>query len=1037
MCLSDVGLSGTVSGSIQRTLSDCELNVKDVLPYDPAELARTLFEQAEDALFIFDVQSQRILDANPAAQLRTGQALAQLLVRPIASVLRAERLNEQPALDNGVREGSLLEALDALLLPGRENPIPVQVTITRLRPNVSLLTARDLRVAGRQDAPMRESERQFHGLAEIANELFWRLDPQGIWTHVNGPALRAMSGYEPEEVLGQHFAKFIAPEERERAVQAFQDGVQGKVMFDFQTTGCHKNGSRTHLSINARAIFDEAGELQAVIGTTTDITRWKAAETALFESQQRFELFMNRIPMLGFMKDGDGRMIYLNRAFADKFEKPAEFFLGKLDHELWPAEIAARLRAVDLRVISGAVPREMREQVPTPDGLLREWWVVKFPFRDAQGRTLLGGIAVDLTERQQLEEALRRSEERYRQLWQRNLAGGFRAALDGRILDCNDSFARLYGFQSRADMLTRSTTELYFDLAVRREFLTRVRERQIVTNYEMQMRRADGTPIWILENVSLVQEKGEEILEGTIIDISERKRAEEALRLSESNYRTLINNLDQGIFLKDRELRYVTVNAVFCKAVGKHETELRGKTIAEVFPPHPLVEKSAGIERQVIEYDRPVETEDHVRIRGEPRVIRIHRTPVKDAAGTVVGVLGICWDVTDQRELETQLRHVQKMDAIGQLAGGIAHDFNNLLTIMLGNLSFILSGELDQRATIEQVRNVEKAALRAADLTHTVLGLSHRGALATVPCNMNESIDEVVRLTRSTLPNSIRLEVRAEANLGFVQADPTHLSQVLTNLTLNARDAMPRGGVILFQTSHFTPSADYLASHLEARPGNFVRLCVTDTGEGIPDELRQRIFEPFFTTKEKGKGTGLGLATVFSIVKQHRGWIVCESALGQGTSFDIFLPRCPGTVAPSTPVPAAALPNGVRETILLVDDESMIRQLTRTILIKAGYDVLMAEDGAQGLEVYQAHRGRIALVILDAVMPRLSGRDMLRELVRIAPDVSILFSSGFSTEQLALNEFPQVRGLLPKPYRAEQLVQKVAEVLGQQMIGTH
>src|SRR5262249_47855551 len=261
-------------------------------------------------------------------------------------------------------------------------------------------------------------------------------------------------------------------------------------------------------------------------------------------------------------------------------------------------------------------------------------------------------------------------------------------------------------------------------------------------------------------------------------DITDRKRMEEALRASEANYRTLIDNLDQAIFLKDRDLRYVTVNPVFCAGVRQTEDQLRGKTIHEAFPANPVAEKSRLVERMVIEEGKPIETEEVMQAEGKARNMRVHRTPVRAADGAIVGVLGICWDVTNQRALETQLRHVQKMDAVGQLAGGIAHDFNNLLTIMLGNLSYILSNGHDLRTTLELVRNAEQAGLRAAQLTQTLLGFSRRAAIATTPCNLNDAIDEVVRLTRPTLPPNIELKILAEADLWPVEADATQLNQV-------------------------------------------------------------------------------------------------------------------------------------------------------------------------------------------------------------------------------------------------------------------
>lgn len=870
-------------------------------PCNAGDLAAALFTEANDALFLFEPSSGRILDANPAALRLTGLSRAELLARPIASLFSAD----PGVCADTAGDGNASASAGLLFAPGENRSIPVEWSVRRL-------------AAGPQ--------------------------PLGLLT-------------------------------------------------------------------------------------VRDATPWRETEAALRESRHRFDAFMNNLPLLAFAKDADGRMTYVNRAFTAKFAMPAQHFLGKLDDELFPAEVARRLRETDLEVIAAGQPCELREQVPTPDGITREWWCAKFPFHDSQGRVFIGGIALDLTERLEIENALRRSEERYRQLWQRNLAGIVRGTTQGRILDCNDSFARLFGYESRSDMLARSTQELYFDLGVRAEFLARLRANQFLANYEMRMRRADGVPVWVLGNVALINEGSEEIIEGTLIDISERKRVEEALKASETNYRTLIGNLDQGIFLKDRDLRYVTVNAVFCAAAGRSEDELRGKTIREAFPANAVAERSTEIEQRVLREGRAIETEEVMAIEDKPRNIRVYRTPVKDAAGNVAGVLGICWDVTAQRAQETQLRHVHKMDAIGQLAGGIAHDFNNLLTIMLGNLSYILTGNHDLRTTLELVKNVEKAGLRAAELTQTLVGFSRGKALATAPCNLNEAIDEVVRLTRSTLPAAIELEVRAEPRLWPVEADASQLNQVLTNLTLNARDAMPKGGRILYQTSHFVPDAEYLAAHVEARAGEFVRLRVRDSGPGVPPELRQRIFEPFFTTKGSGKGSGLGLAIVFSIVKQHRGWIVCENAPGGGASFDIFLPRS-RTQSPRLDL---ARPAAHRQaTILLVDDENMIRQLSTTILAQAGYEVLVAEDGAAGVELFEAHHNKIALVILDAVMPRMSGRDALRHLAARFPHMNVLFSSGYSTEVMSLSEFPQVRGFLPKPYRSEQLLDAVATILGHQ-----
>jgi PAS domain S-box-containing protein len=1005
----------------------------NALPCDPAELARTLFEESPDALFLFDMASERIVALNAAAARLAGADSAQLLQQPIRGLFRAEVPDDELYLQYAcrAREGFLLRD------HRKGTWVPVALSISHLNDSAGpfgLLQARDLRRQRDARQERRQVEAELGRMLASVSDCVWSAesDGQGGWRiRYCSPVIETITGRPIFYFAGrlERWLDIIHPEDLPRYWRQAEVIMERAEPCVLEYRIVLPDGGVRWLrdSLKPRRLDDGRLRIDAVF---SDITGAKEAEGALEESRRRFEAFMNAVPVVGFMKDADGRMIYVNQEFVTRFARPAEHFLGKLNEELWPADVARRLREADLAVMAGAQPAEMCEFVPTPDGVMREWWVAKFPLRDSQGRVFLGGIGLDLTDRRHIEKALQRSESRYRELWQRNLAGIVRASLDGRILDCNDSFIRMFGFSSREEMLTRSTRDLYFDPGIREEFIARLRAQQLLTNYELQMRRADGAPIWVLETVRLLVEDGADILEGTLIDISDRKRAEEALRASETNYRTLIDHLDQAIFLKDRELRYIVANPVFCAGVGVSEDELRGKTIGELFPDLALAEKSRAIERRVLEEGRAIETEDEFKVIGKPRSLRISRTPVKDPSGAVVGVLGICWDVTEQRKLEAQLRHVQKMDAIGQLAGGIAHDFNNLLTIMLGNLSYVLTHNHDQQVNIELLKNAEKAGLRAAELTQTLLGFSHRAALATVSFDLNEGVEEVVRLTRSTLPAGIQVEVHAQPHLWLVQADPGHINQVLTNLTLNARDAMPEGGKIVFETSHFVPDAEYLSAHVEASPGEFVRLRVRDTGPGVPAELRQRIFEPFFTTKEKGKGTGLGLAIAFSIIKQHRGWIVCDSEPSHGTTFDLFLPRCQAASTVSEKV-AAPLEPVRRNMILLVDDEPMIRQLTKTILTKAGFPVLLAENGAIALDVLQAQGQQVALVILDAVMPRLSGRDTLRELLRVAPGVRVIFSSGYSTEQMGVHEFPQVRGFLPKPYRAEQLIAKVSEILSE------
>jgi two-component system cell cycle sensor histidine kinase/response regulator CckA len=402
-------------------------------------------------------------------------------------------------------------------------------------------------------------------------------------------------------------------------------------------------------------------------------------------------------------------------------------------------------------------------------------------------------------------------------------------------------------------------------------------------------------------------------------------------------------------------------------------------------------------------------------------------------------------DVTEKLQLEEQLRQSQKMEVIGQMAGGVAHDFNNLLTGILGNLSLAQLSENDPNRPL--LAAAEQAAIRAADLTGKLLGYARRNQLVFAPVDPADAFGEVVGLLKRTLDPRIRLVVKVVPGCGSVQADPTLLTQALMNLCLNGRDAMPEGGsLILSAESVQVTAADASRYPGEATPGEYVRLSITDTGQGMTEEVRARIFEPFFTTKEIGKGTGLGLPMVQGIVKQHRGWITCISTPGAGTRLDMYLPPADlATTARSvhrSVLPAAAPPAprmadsepdlaldaaDTRPTVLLVDDEEMIRDIGRAVLDRAGYRVLTADDGVEAVDVFARERERVSLVILDVTMPRMSGRDAFRHLVELNPKARVLFSTGYSGGDLA--ELDGSVGLLGKPYRPHELVAAVQAAL--------
>jgi CheY-like chemotaxis protein len=388
--------------------------------------------------------------------------------------------------------------------------------------------------------------------------------------------------------------------------------------------------------------------------------------------------------------------------------------------------------------------------------------------------------------------------------------------------------------------------------------------------------------------------------------------------------------------------------------------------------------------------------------------------------------------------LEGQLRQVQKMEAVGRLAGGVAHDFNNLLTAVLGNAA-LLQQRLERGGPDQELLGaIERAAWRAAELTRQLLGFSRQTMLWLRPLPLSESAREVVTILERTIDPRVRVEVRTAPDLGLVQADAGQMTQVLMNLCLNACDAMPEGGTLALETADVTVGEAQARGRVGARPGPFVRLSVSDTGQGIAPEHLPRIFDPFFTTKPAGKGTGLGLAMVFGIVQQHQGWVECHSEVGRGTRFDLYLPRyepAPAAAAPAPEAPPAPRPGVLSvsslgsEVVLLAEDNDMLRTLATTFLRRHGYQVLAVADGQEAVEEYERHRGRVSAVVLDLMMPRLSGRDVLRRLRAIDPAVRVVFASGYSDTQLSEEEQASVQGFVNKPYRERDLVRAVRAAL--------
>ncbi len=420
-----------------------------------------------------------------------------------------------------------------------------------------------------------------------------------------------------------------------------------------------------------------------------------------------------------------------------------------------------------------------------------------------------------------------------------------------------------------------------------------------------------------------------------------------------------------------------------------------------------------------------------VRQDGEVRLVREVGEAVVDEEGAPLGEAGIVQDITEQRQVEAQLRQVQKMEAVGQLTGGVAHDFNNMLTAIIGNAELLLSDDLhlaDRQR--EEVEEILKASERAAALTQQLLAFSRRQMLTPKVLDLNASVAEVQKLLRRLIGEDVEVITELDSALGSVKADPAQVGQVIMNLAINARDAMPDGGQLRIATANLDVDEADPRSQEAIVPGRYVMLVVSDTGRGIDEETRERIFEPFYTTKDTGAGTGLGLSTVYGIVKQSDGFINVDSEPGHGTTFKIYLPRVDEITEPLEPGSAPATLLQGTETVLLVEDEEPVRTLVRTVLERNGYRVLEAPGGPEAIEIAERHEGPINLLLTDVVMPKMSGLELAERLTTLSPQLKVLYISGYAEEVLADRGLSdQGRALLQKPFTPGALTHRLRELL--------